>query len=129
MVRYPQMRNELLETLRVLAERDYQQRAWVEHCYPASIQYDSFDEAVHFLYDDTLLAKNPNAAIGQILKNSEEAHSIEAVYNALDRVFDDLGRSQADEAYINAAQWETVIAAASSALQVMKATPQPLIAE
>ncbi len=67
MVQYPSMRAELLETLRSLADREYQQRAWVDHNYPPGVLYDSFDEAVHFLFDDTILAENPNASIGVIV--------------------------------------------------------------
>ncbi len=71
MVQYPKIREELLENLRSLASREYQQKAWINHNYPAGVLYDSFDEAVHFLFDDTILEKNPNAAIGVILENDK----------------------------------------------------------
>ena len=69
MVKYPKMREELLETLRSLADREYQHKVWLERDYPPEIKYDCFDEVVHFLYDDTVLAENPDAAIGVIIED------------------------------------------------------------
>lgn len=119
MVIYPQMRDELLETLRSLADREYQQKAWVEHNYPPGILYDSFDEAVHFLYDDTVLAENPYAAIGVIIEDKKEARLIEVVCTAIEQVFEALGKDVSEEKYINSSEWEGVVEAASLALQVM----------
>lgn len=113
------MRDELLETLRSLADREYQQKAWVDHNYPSDILYDSFDEAVHFLYDDTVLAENPDAAIGVIIEDEKEARSIEAVCTAIEQVFDVLGKDVSDEKYIRSSEWEGVVKAASLALQVI----------
>ena len=120
MVKYPKMREELLETLHSLADREYQHKAWVENDYPPGIEYDSFDEAVHFLYDDTVLAENPDAAIGVIIENEKEARSIAAVCQAIDLVFDVLGTEASDEDYINSSGWISVVEAASKALQAMK---------
>ena len=120
MVQYPKMREELLETLRSLSDREYQHKAWLESDYPPAIEYDSFDEAVHFLYDDTVLAENPDAAIGVIIENEKEARLMSAVCQAIDLVFDVLGTEASDEDYINSSGWTSVVEAASRALQAMK---------
>jgi hypothetical protein len=120
MVKYPKMREELLETLRTLADREYQNKVWLERDYSLGIEYDSFDEVVHFLYDDTVLAENPNAAIGLIIKNEKEVCLIQAVCRAIDKVFEALGLDKSDQEYINSDEWETVVSAASCALDVME---------
>lgn len=120
MVQYSKMRDDLLETLCSLADREYQQAAWVEQNYPPGILYDSFDEAVHFLYDDTILAENPDAAIGVIIQDEKEARMIEAVCCAINQVFQALGTQASDQEYINSSKWTDVVEAASLALQAMK---------
>lgn len=119
MVQYPSMRAELLETLRSLANREYQRKAWVDHNYPPDVMYDSFDEAVHFLFDDTILAENPNAAIGVILEDEKEARLIAAVCTAIEQVFEALGTEISDKEYINSSEWADVVEAAHDALQVI----------
>ncbi|MEZ2303003.1 MAG: hypothetical protein ACBR13_14675 [Microcoleus sp.] len=127
MVKYPKMREELLETLRNLADRDYQDQVWVKRDYPLGIKYDCFDEAVHFLYDDTVLAENPDAAIGVIIENEKEARFMEAVCQAIDLVFDVLGTEASDEDYIKSSEWTGVVEAASQALQVMEVQSQEAV--
>lgn len=127
MVKYPKMREELLETLRNLADREYQDQVWVKRDYPLGIKYDCFDEAVHFLYDDTVLAENPDAAIGVIIENEKEASLIESVCQAIDLVFEALGTEVSDEEYIKSAEWTRVVEAALRALQVMEIQSQEAV--
>ncbi|NJK73405.1 MAG: hypothetical protein HC849_05400 [Oscillatoriales cyanobacterium RU_3_3] len=124
MVKYPKMREELLETLRSLADREYQHKVWLEGDYPPGIECDSFDEAVHFLYDDTVLAENPDAAIGVIIEDEKEASLMSAVCQAIDLVFEVLGTEVSDEEYIKSAEWTMVVEAALKALQVMEVRSQ-----
>ncbi|MEG4304973.1 SCO4402 family protein [Microcoleus sp. D3_18a_C4] len=127
MVKYPKMREELLETLRSLADREYQHKVWLESDYPPGIESDSFDEAVHFLYDDTVLAENPDAAIGVIIEDEKEARLISAVCQAIDLVFEALGTEASDEEYIKCYEWTSVVEAASRALQAMEIKSQEAV--
>jgi hypothetical protein len=127
MVKYPKMREELLETLRSLADREYQHKVWLENDYPPGIEYDSFDDAVHFLYDDTVLAENPDAAIGVIIENEKEARLMAAVCQAIDLVFEALGTEASDEEYITSSEWTGVVEAASKALQAMEVQSQEAV--
>ena len=127
MVKYPKMREELLETLRSLADRDYQEQVWVKRDYPLGIKYDCFDEAVHFLFDDTVLAENPDAAIGVIIDNEKEARLISAVCQAIDLVLEVLGTEASDEEYIKSSEWTMVVEAALKALQVMEVRSQTAV--
>lgn len=127
MVKYPKMREELLETLRSLADRDYQHKVWLENDYPPGIECDSFDDAVHFLYDDTVLAENPDLAIGVIIEDEKEARLMSAVCQAIDLVFEALGTGVSDEEYIKSSEWTRVVEAASKALQAMEIQSQEAV--
>ena len=127
MVKYPKMREELLETLRSLADREYQHKVWLEGDYPQEIECDSFDEVVHFLYDDTVLAENPDAAIGVIIEDEKEARLISAVCQAIDLVFEALGTGVSDEEYITSSEWTMVVEATLKALQVMEVLSQEAV--
>ena len=127
MVKYPKMREELLETLRSLADREYQHKVWLEGDYPPEIECDSFDEVVHFIYDDTVLAENPDAAIGVIIEDKKEARLISAVCQAIDLVFEALGTGVSDEEYIKSTEWTAVVEAAFRALQVMEVRSQTAV--
>ncbi|MGL5059378.1 MAG: SCO4402 family protein [Microcoleus sp.] len=127
MVKYPKMREELLETLRSLADREYQDKVWLDGDYPPGIECDSFDEAVHFLYDDTVLSENPDGAIGVIIEDEKEARLMSAVCQAIDLVFEVLGTGVSDEEYIKSAEWTGVVEAALKALQVMEVRSQTAV--
>jgi type III restriction enzyme len=121
------MREELLETLRSLADREYQHKVWLERDYPPEIKYDCFDEVVHFLYDDTVLAENPDAAIGVIIEDEKEAGLISVVCQAIDLVFEALGTGVSDEEYIKSSEWTSVVEVASRALQAMEIKSQEAV--
>lgn len=120
MVKYPEMRRELVETIQTLADREYQHKAWVKKEFPAPVKYDCFDYAVHFLYDDATLANNVEKAIGQLLENENEADAIRQVIAALERVFARLGTEATDEEYISCSEWDQVIEAAAAASLVLQ---------
>ena len=118
--KYPEMRDELLETIRTLSDAEYQRKVWVKHEFPPGVQYDEFDLAVHFLYDQPGLAENPEDAIGLFVKDEYEVQLIKAVIQALEQVFEVLGMNSTDEEYISSPEWAGVLKAASKAWQVMK---------
>ena len=114
------MREELVATLRSLADAEYQRNEWVNKAFPSGIEHDCFDYAVHFIYDDTSLAKNPERTIGLFLKDEKEVEMIKAVVVALERVFDALGMEATDKEYISSREWPDVLKAASEAWQAIK---------
>lgn len=114
------MREELLETLRTLADAEYQRKTWLDQNFPPGTEHDCFDYAVHFIYDDTSLATDPEDTIGVFLKDENEVQMIKAVVAALERVFDALGMKATDEEYISSREWSDVLKAASRAWQALK---------
>jgi hypothetical protein len=71
MVKYPQMRQDLISTIRKLADPEYQRKVWVDHQFPEGVEYDSFDLAISILLDDTALVEEPETHIGVILVDIE----------------------------------------------------------
>lgn len=114
-VKYPEMREELEEHLRALADPAYQRRVWAAGQADGAVLYDEFDYAVHFLYDDTQLASDAHSTVGWILKNASEAECITALVNSIDAVFERYGTKLSDAEYIELPEWRSVVLAAEVA--------------
>lgn len=120
-IKYPRMRMELIETMRALSDAEYQRQAWVDHNYPPGIEYDDFNAAIHFLYDDASLDKA--AGIGELVKDENEAAQVSEVIKALNRVFEAKGLDATDEEYISSPEWQSVLTTALAAYQLLKSDP------
>ncbi len=122
MVKYPSIRQELFEFVSGLADIDYQRQAWVNKIFPPGIEYDSFDEAVHFFYDDTRRAKDPEREIGIVLENGAEAVAIHALIDRLNVVLAKVGKNAKDEEYLASPGWAEVVSAAQTVLGVLRSS-------
>ena len=114
---FPGMRTELIEHLQALSDAKYQRIAWVEHSLGEG-KYDEFDYAVHFIYDDTNLSKNPELYIGSILIDKNESDSIKQLVKEIDIIFERYGLTLTDEEYISKPEWNNVILKAKEACLV-----------
>ncbi|ROP60166.1 hypothetical protein EDF81_3003 [Enterobacter sp. BIGb0383] len=112
------MRGELIEYLHALSDREYQYQSWVRGNRPGG-GYDELDYAIHFLYDDTDLAKAPNLMIGWILTGENEANAIASLIRALDTVFDKYGTGLSDEEYLDKNEWGSVLTMAKDAERIL----------
>lgn len=119
-LKYPEMREELLHAIHSLANAEYQLKVWVNQESQPGIEYDCFDFVVHFIYDDSELAEDPEGAIGLLVKNAQEVQLIKDVVRAINRFFDALGMEATDEEYISRREWPDVLETASQAWHVMK---------
>lgn len=117
-LKYPNMREELIGYVIGLSDTEYQYAAWVKHSRP-DVGYDELDYAIHFLYDDTDLANDPNSMIGIILTDKEESAAIANLITALDLVFDKHGTTLKDEEYLSKDEWKNVVIAAEKAKQIL----------
>ncbi|WP_018236021.1 hypothetical protein [Ensifer sp. BR816] len=84
-------------------------------------RYDELDYTIHFLYDDTELASDPESTIGVFLYDHREAEGIRSIIAAIDRVFEKYGLELSDAEYLSKLEWMQVVAAASKALPVFVA--------
>ncbi|PIT09874.1 hypothetical protein BGI30_06480 [Snodgrassella alvi] len=108
------MRQELVSYLCALADKNYQYMSWVKNDRPNG-GHDELDYTIHFLYDDTDLAENPESMIGWILTSQEEAEMISNVIRALDTLFEIYGTELTDKEYLEKNEWNDVVDAAKKA--------------
>lgn len=114
-VKYPEMRKELEEHLRALADPGYQRRVWVDGKAEGAVQHDELDYAVHLLFDDTQLASDAHSTVGWILNDASEAECITALVRSIDDVFERYGTKLSDAEYIELPEWRSVVRAAEAA--------------
>lgn len=112
-------RNELVSILAILADLPYQQEIWREGRSPKNGRED-FDIAMHFLLDDTVLAENPTAEVGHILKNEAEAEIVGKVTQPLLALFKEIGGTHPPHVYVNHPKWLAIVEAAKKAYAVLK---------
>jgi hypothetical protein len=77
---------ELLGYLRKLKDLKYQMKDWVNQDFPADVQYDHLDLAIHFIFDDTDLGSDARTAIGEILLDEQEASLMGQLVDAINAV-------------------------------------------
>lgn len=111
----PEMRQELIDYLRGLSDRSYQYQAWVHDRRPGG-GHDELDYAIHFLYDDTKLARDPVSTVGWLLKSAEEVDLISKLIEKIDFVLDKYGCDLTDREYLEKPEWDDVIQAAKKSL-------------
>lgn len=118
-IRYPEMRAEVVEAVRALSDLEYQQRVWVRRELPHPGYHDDFRLNVHILYDDTTVFEDPATAVGDILRGEEEVRALMPLKAALDAVFAEHGTERTDEEYLGQPGWAAVLDAANKALAVL----------
>ncbi|WP_142162835.1 hypothetical protein [Cellulomonas sp. SLBN-39] len=117
-MRFPQMRDYVIDALRSLADVDHQRVVWGR--YEEGVRYyDDLTLNVHVLYDDCQVVPEPSTAVGAVLFE-HEVPAFTALHAALDPMIDDL-QDASDDVYITDPRWPDVVAAAAAALVVMGA--------
>ena len=104
-LKYPEMRMELLGYLRKLKDLKYQMKAWVNQDFPADVQYDHLDLAIHFIFDDTDLGSDARMAIGEILLDEQEASLMGQLVDAINAVFEAYGTDMPESFYMQVGEW------------------------
>lgn len=117
LVRYPEMRNEVISALRSLSYERHQGLVWggckagVERC-------DDFNLVVHTLYDDCRVLPDPRASVPDIL-HREEVSAFLQLEESLGPLIDELG-DEPDCVYVKDPRWSAVVQAARKALASMQ---------
>jgi hypothetical protein len=121
-MRFPEMRAEIIGAVRALADRDYQERVWINKIFPHDNFYDDFSMRVHILYDDTNVMSNPSEAVGTFIYENEVA-SFRELDRSLSPLIDDLDDAE-DAVYLADPRWPQVVQAAKDALQILQTNQQ-----
>jgi hypothetical protein len=112
----PARRAELILYLRELADRDLQERLWIQHLDTPNAS--GIDEVSHFFFDDTEVGNEPFSQIGVCLRNSVEADSIAGLTALLDTMILRLG-DRGSRDYMQDSAWNEVNARASAAHKLL----------
>jgi hypothetical protein len=116
-VQFPQMRLNVMDTLADLADREYQERAWIHHDYQPHV-FTDLNLGIHILYDDCVVLPNPEESIGSILLPGDEVDYLRELGKVLDVLIDRHGDSP-DTVYMDDELWEDVLKWARLALAAM----------
>lgn len=121
-IQFPQQRLNVKEYFKSLSNRQYQEKVWLHHEIPE--QYDSFDDAIAFLFDiaglEDELETNNTSNIGVIFYDEEEAFAASQVIRAINQVLIMKGLKASDLEYMNTEQWPDVLSASEAALRMME---------
>ncbi|MFI7419551.1 hypothetical protein [Nonomuraea sp. NPDC049684] len=110
-VQWPERRKDVLESLRALSDREYQDRHW-----RSGKGSPDLTAAVHWLIDDTFIDQHAaRALIPHLLIDHREAELVQAVVDALLQVLDHLGPTAPDNAYLDHPGWINVLNSAGAA--------------
>ncbi|GAA2807154.1 SCO4402 family protein [Crossiella cryophila] len=113
-VRFPGLRFQVLAAVRALADREYQERVWLDLS-----NVETLDECVHVLFDDTEVLSDPASSVGEIL-HANEVEPLRQAGLVFDALITDLGDVR-DEVYLADPRWPGVLAKAEAAWAVMTA--------
>lgn len=122
-VRFPEMRAEVIDAIRSLADRDRQQRYWIRQEFPSEGYFEDLGLNVNILYDDTGVLREPSSRLGSVLASDEEVTALRLLAEELNPIIDKLG-NQPDSAYLRDPAWQNVIDRAASALAVLQREDQ-----
>ncbi|WP_162799152.1 hypothetical protein [Nocardioides sp. 616] len=117
MVTFPDMRLEVISALRSLSDRHHQQTRWGKVEEGVNF-YDDLTLNVHTLYDDCMVLPEPQAAVPDVIHDSEVPVFLE-LGSVLGPMLQDLGDAP-DGAYMSDPRWASVVDAAGAALAAMQ---------
>ncbi|MBX3086057.1 MAG: hypothetical protein KF716_30765 [Anaerolineae bacterium] len=107
MVLYEELRDQLKKYIRILANIDYQRRAWTSVDVPTKITSDEPLNIINFLFDEQRLEEDLYGAVGVILKDSEEASDIRPLIEALDTVINTY-LLETESEFLDSEEWKLV---------------------
>lgn len=116
----PWVREEVVDILCTLSDKEYQQRVWVRKELPPGVKLDNFTLVVNVLFDDLWLYDNPQWMMSCFLYSQEEMALVSKVIDALHSVLECLGAEATDQQYIESPQWPVVIKYSKNALLLFK---------
>ena len=122
-LRLPGRRLDLINFVQQLADPTFQRREWIEHT--TNYWWATFDEVVHFLFDDTALSESPEVHIGEFLFDQTEAACMTSVCSAIDSVLNRYGGQLTDGEYMDKPEWESVVSLAQEALKTLETGGHP----
>ena len=125
MIKYPEMRRELISCLESLSDFEYQKKCWLEGICPPNVEEDCFDFSVHFIFDETTLCENSSEYIGVLLYDEKEAEVVKQVADSIGIIFEKYGTELSDMEYIGLDEWSEVLRSSRNALRLINKETKP----
>lgn len=117
-VEFPRIRRDVMDSLAVLSDVEYQGRAWVRREGFAPGQHDDFDYHIHVLYDDAAVLPDPEESVGTVLVPGDEIERLRELGTVLDEILHRIGDVTGDKFVVDA-QWPRVVRSSGVALAAM----------
>jgi hypothetical protein len=117
---YPQLRGNIEAAIEGLADTELQERAWIGRKPRPSGECPRFDDAIHWLFDDSGLDEGVYACIGYMFYDEQEARSVEGLMKRLDELFGKYGKNAPFDAYFHTPEWPAIVANADACLRSFK---------
>jgi hypothetical protein len=119
MLKYPNIRDELIDYVAILADPQLAYKTWVKQEFTPPTVYDSFTEAIGFFFDYTSIGIKEQA-IGWMLYDEDEWAHIQILMSRMLAVFKKVGGGYAPDAdYLEVAEWPLVAIAAQNVLRIL----------
>lgn len=114
---YPGIREDLLRIFHQITATPYQD--WLNQESLPRTDSNRLSALLQLIYISTSLAENPCFSIGLFLNNYDEARLLQAVFRAVEQVFQVAGVDATCDRYITCSQWSNLVRAIKRALQIM----------
>jgi hypothetical protein len=117
MIKFPNMRVELLDRLQLLADEKYQAKYW-----GSKEPHWDFGYIINFFFDDTALSEGGGKYVGMILENEYEAMLLDKICKNLRDLMRTYGNKQTESGkfYMNTAEWGRIVNDARQFLEYWK---------
>jgi hypothetical protein len=112
MIKFPEMREELIDRIQLLSDNIYQQSYW-----GSKVPHLGFNYIIHFFFDDSILSEAPEKCMGYILKNKQEVEFVSDLCKKINHILDVYGSNEPDDLYINTPEWDDLMRKANEFLK------------
>lgn len=120
MLKYPTLREELMQYLHIMADRELAYQTWVCQKTDDASNQGSFTDAIGFFFDYTSVGRKEQS-IGWIVKNEKEYEAVCKLMSRMNSVLQKVGGGYApDIEYLQTEEWNSVIEAAKGALHIFE---------
>lgn len=117
---YPCIRDELLKVFQQLVDAEAQRQDWIRQEALPRTDTNCLSALLQFVYVSTSLGIEPHFMIGFFLKDADEVRAAEAVFDAVEQVFQTAGVDATCEIYLTCPKWSKLVQAVDRALQMMQ---------
>jgi hypothetical protein len=124
-LKYPSIRDDLLQVFHQIADVETQQEDWVSWEALPRTESNRLSALLRFVYISVSLAKEPGLTIRFFLKDNDEAHSVWSVLDAVEQIFQTAGVDATCETYVACPKWSNLVQSVDHALHIMEDKHKP----